>query len=164
MNDENTHTIGLPTFGKGLVQRVTMDVKHLFLVNFEPKGLAIKKTAERYYFASDETPDLRGIRPDFETYRNPDPQNSEIPFVREIDYYPYPKMYESRTGAPLISGHDLTALKKCVFEEGDSPEKIYQSKLSAEEGPDLQVIYATKVLECKIKARTEANQALAKSK
>jgi carboxyl-terminal processing protease len=126
--------LGERTFGKG-TEQVVSSIERIMIV----------QTAFVYYFANGETPQLKGVTPDIETYVNPLPVNTELYTYREADIGIRPLPATPIKVKPL-DVEKLSTPQKCLAKK--NVLAVYQSLKVDNWQKDLQLLNGLAALSC----------------
>ena len=130
--------IGTTSYGKGSVQNSAP------ISIFE--GVILNQTIAKYYLPSGHTPQINGIKPDFEVFASPNPTDKDKLGIREKDLYAFlPNGGEEFKQEPEII-HTLNERQKCAEKTGFA-RLIYNSSTDLIK-PDFQLLYAQDISNC----------------
>lgn len=130
--------VGRTTFGKGTFQSVqpSDEFEHIKMV----------RTQGRYYLASGRSPQLIGIKPDFEVYSRPNISQEAVSPLREEDSGLNVLPAEASQFQSPIEG-TIFKVRECVKRNGTA-EKKYEQALKENKLEDFPFLYAQDVLGC----------------
>ncbi|MGE3608975.1 MAG: S41 family peptidase [Bacteriovoracaceae bacterium] len=136
------YIVGENSFGKGSMQGIGMSEKNDKIAEAHTKGI--------YFGPKGISPQVIGVRPDFEVYPLVD-QDKPTPFEREKDLYLVPIGVDEANPDDYIEEdrkHEVKLIQDCV---GDSTKKIYNQVSEVEQWLfDNQLEYGKKVIDCAI--------------
>ena len=110
------------------------------------EGVILNQTIAKYYLPSGHTPQINGIKPDFEVFASPNPTDKDKLGIREKDLYAFlPNGGEEFKQEPEII-HTLNERQKCAEKTGFA-RLIYNSSTDLIK-PDFQLLYAQDISNC----------------
>ncbi|MDB5038142.1 MAG: prc1 [Bacteriovoracaceae bacterium] len=145
-NLERAIIVGERSFGKGTVQAVRN--ASLFFPDLDKMNLHL--TIERFFITPDRTTQIRGITPNLEVYKSPNPSAEDKFALREEDIF--------TTALPPVGVDYIETrpalMKKfsdCVDQSGVAKTQ-YTSRQDDAIPPDYQLLYAEDVAVCQLAA------------